>query len=335
MGGLAQVPRDKNKNPFLGGSALVSLDSQSQAAGATAVTLFKNQGGLVMNAQAGDSPAIWDAKLLTIVVGNNATAQTITALSLHMTGQTTSGLTGTIIYAITSDVTGAPVNIASGATQTFIVPLNKGKLPTLSLVPTFGAAPAAGAVETYTTAESAGAALTALSGSTIGGSNSSTQVPTQGMAIAGIDNSGKSQLAEVLGFGGTWNGFEGLVVVAGLVAVPTVGGVGNFGSLKMLGTGSTGVLADPRSGTGSVAITTATTTSVKASGGVLGTIINAGSAASTGTLTVYDNTSATGTPVIVLPTGIAQAQVIVLAFPMGTGITIVTSQADTWRVSYA
>lgn len=155
--GLAQVPRDQAGNPFLSGVALDSLDSASQATGATPVTLFASQGGLIMNAQSGDSPALFDCKALTLIVGNNATAQTITGLSLALSGKTASGLTGSITYPITQDVTGAPVNIASGATQTFFVPLSKGVLPTLTLTPTFAAAPAAGDVECYTTAHGPGA----------------------------------------------------------------------------------------------------------------------------------------------------------------------------------
>ncbi len=211
MGGLAQVPRDKNKNPFLSAVSLVSLDSQSQAAGATPVTLFKSQGGLVMNAQAGDSPANFDARVLTIVVGNNATAQTITGLSLAMSGKTASGLTGTITYAITQDVTGAAVSIAEGATQTFVVVLSKGKLPTLSLTPTFGAAPAAGDVECYTVAESSGSPLSALSGS-----NAQVGAPPVGAFVLADPSFTNRNVATTAssGFDGIPSSFVGLYTAA-------------------------------------------------------------------------------------------------------------------------
>lgn len=158
---------------------------------------------------------------------------------------------------------------------------------------------------------------------------------TQGIVIAGEDNTGKGQLANVLPYAGTFNGLYGIGAVAGILAAPVASGAGNLGVIKMLGNGNCGVLADPLSGTSSVAITTATTTSVKSAPGVIGRIINAGGAATTGTLTVYDNTSATGTPIIVIPAAQAQAAIINLGVPCGTGITIVTSAADTWRVTYA
>ena len=92
------------------------------------------------------------------------------------------------------------------------------------------------------------------------------------------------------------------------------------------------VFPSPTSGLQSVAITTATTTAVKASAGVVGTLSNA-SGATTGTITIYDNTSATGKT---LWTGtLAAGQVLPLGIPCGTGITIVTAAADAIAVSYA
>ena len=96
--------------------------------------------------------------------------------------------------------------------------------------------------------------------------------------------------------------------------------------------GTDGVAASPYSGMQSVSITTATTTAVKASAGVVGTLSNA-SGATTGTITIYDNTSATGKT---LWTGtLAAGQVLPLGIPCGTGITIVTAAADAIAVSYA
>ncbi len=57
---------------------------------------------------------------------------------------------------------------------------------------------------------------------------------------------------------------------------------------------TTGVITDAYSGKYSVAITTATTTAVKALGGVVGSLANA-SEAVPDTITVYDNTSVSGT----------------------------------------
>lgn len=149
--GLLQVPRDSHANPITSGFALTSLDSASQATGASPVTLFSSQGGLVMGAQSGDSPTIAEVGALTIVVGNNGTNQTITGLTVTLTGKTAGGLTGTVAYPLTADVAGNAVSIPNGQTQTFFVALSKGALPTVTLTPTFGAAPSAGTVETYTT----------------------------------------------------------------------------------------------------------------------------------------------------------------------------------------
>ena len=96
--------------------------------------------------------------------------------------------------------------------------------------------------------------------------------------------------------------------------------------------GSLGVPATPYSGMQSLAITTATTTAVKASAGVVGTLSNA-SGAATGTITVYDSTTGSGKT---LWSGtLATGQVLPLGLPCGTGITIVTAAADAIAVSYA
>ena len=117
-----------------------------------------------------------------------------------------------------------------------------------------------------------------------------------------------------------------------------IGGVGIWDSQNhqiSVIPGTNATLCTPESGLFSLAITTATTTSVKTSSGCIGTIVNAGAGASTGTLTIYNATSATGTPVLQLAAGAAQGQIIKLGVPCGTAITIVTSAADTWRVSYS
>ncbi len=94
----------------------------------------------------------------------------------------------------------------------------------------------------------------------------------------------------------------------------------------------TRILPSPYSGLHSVAITTATTTAVKASGGAIGTIINAGTATS-GTVTIYDNTAASGK--LIWAGTLTAGQVLPLGIPCGTGITVVTAAADTITVSYA
>lgn len=95
---------------------------------------------------------------------------------------------------------------------------------------------------------------------------------------------------------------------------------------------STGVAATPYSGQDSVAITTATTTTIKASGGVVGTLSNA-SGAATSTITVYDSTTGSGKT---LWSGTLSAgQVLPLGIPCATGITVVTAAADAIAVTYA
>ena len=96
--------------------------------------------------------------------------------------------------------------------------------------------------------------------------------------------------------------------------------------------GNGGVAPTPYSGTGIAQITTATTTEVKSSAGYVGTLINAGSS-TTGAITIYDATSATGTPV--WSGTLTAGQVLPLGIPCNTGITVVTAAADTITVSYA
>ncbi len=85
------------------------------------------------------------------------------------------------------------------------------------------------------------------------------------------------------------------------------------------------------SGIQSVAITTATTTVVKSSGGIVGTLSNA-SGAVTGTITIYDNTAGSGKTI--WSATLAAGQVLPLGIPCGIGITIVTAAADAIAVSY-
>lgn len=77
-------------------------------------------------------------------------------------------------------------------------------------------------------------------------------------------------------------------------------------------------------------ITSATTTVVKASAGVLNRIVIP--VAATGAITVYDNTSAAGTIINIYPIGSVGSFTVESA--MGTGITVVTAAADEVGVGY-
>jgi hypothetical protein len=96
--------------------------------------------------------------------------------------------------------------------------------------------------------------------------------------------------------------------------------------------GSTGIAATPFSGLYSAAITTATTTSIKASAGVVGSISNA-SGAATGSITVYDSTTNSGKTI--WSGTLAAGEILSIGMPCGTGITVVTAAADAIAVSYA
>ena len=148
---IQQISHDEFGNVFWAGNDLYVSASASQANGAAPVTIAD----LLAGYNASDTPALVGAKLLTIGVYNNDTAQTITGLSLASTGTTASGGAFSIPYPITQDVNGNPVSIASGSSQTFLVPLGNGVLRTWVLTPTFGAAPAAGSIDTVTTVQGA------------------------------------------------------------------------------------------------------------------------------------------------------------------------------------
>lgn len=92
-----------------------------------------------------------------------------------------------------------------------------------------------------------------------------------------------------------------------------------------------GILATPCSGTTSVAITTATTTSLKANPGVIGTISNA-SGAATGTITVFDSTTASGKTL--WQGTLSAGQVLPIGMPCTVGITVLTAAADAIAVSF-
>lgn len=84
-------------------------------------------------------------------------------------------------------------------------------------------------------------------------------------------------------------------------------------------------------------ITTATTTTVLSGAGTFGGII-IGKHVATGIITVYDNTAASGTIKLVVTTGAAILSDPPLAsiagIVMGTGITVVTSQAEDITILY-
>jgi len=93
-----------------------------------------------------------------------------------------------------------------------------------------------------------------------------------------------------------------------------------------------GVQATPFSGTMTASITTAAITKIKATGGSVGTIINAG-ATTSGTITVYDNTTNSGK--IIWSGTLLAGQILQLGIPLAIGLTVVTAAANTILVSYA
>ena len=124
----------------------------------------------------------------------------------------------------------------------------------------------------------------------------------------------------------------------GLQALP----VGSYGLLFDVSTdhwarsravsNTNGVPASATSGLTPAYITTATTTVIKASAGVVGTLSNA-SGAATGSVTIYDSTSASGN--VVWSGTLASGQVLSLGFPCAAGITVVTAAADAIALTYA
>lgn len=94
--------------------------------------------------------------------------------------------------------------------------------------------------------------------------------------------------------------------------------------------GATGVLATPYSGTKNLALTASA--EVKATPGVIGTFVNTGTTTSP-TITVYDNTAASGT--VVWSGTLAAGQVLPLGMPCGVGIYVALSAAGTITLSYA
>ena len=151
MAAIAQISHDGQNNLFWAGNDLYVNASESQASGASPVTIVD----LLAGAAANDTPALVHAKLFTIGVYNNGTGETITGLELAATGTTPSGGSFTINYPVTQDVNGNAVSIASGSSQTFLIPLSNGVLRTWVLTPTFGTAPTAGTIDTVTTVQGA------------------------------------------------------------------------------------------------------------------------------------------------------------------------------------
>ena len=80
-----------------------------------------------------------------------------------------------------------------------------------------------------------------------------------------------------------------------------------------------------------VYISAATTTVVKSRAGILGSITVGETAA--GAITVYDNTEASGTPILVLKASIAE-QTFPLDIAFANGLTVVTAAASKVTVTY-
>jgi hypothetical protein len=127
----------------------------------------------------------------------------------------------------------------------------------------------------------------------------------------------------------------GSVGVTALPAIPAgANAIGTVGvtALPALPTGGNIIgLVVQVSGTSSTEITAAATTVVKASPGIVGTLINAGAAIS-GIVDVYDDPAAVGKKV--WSGTLAAGAVLALNVPCGLGITIVTAAADTLLVSW-
>lgn len=79
-------------------------------------------------------------------------------------------------------------------------------------------------------------------------------------------------------------------------------------------------------------ITTATTTVVKTGPGVLVSIVI--NAANTGTITIYDNTAASGTKIATIAAGATAGSTFGYLAQFATGLTVVTSAADNITVVY-
>lgn len=161
--------------------------------------------------------------------------------------------------------------------------------------------------------------------------NNDTLIPANAPVLLIAGQSGG--YAEILGV---------VPVPIGADAIPTDAYFGPFTSASLFGyngttwdrvrsiPGTTGVLATPYSGMQNTAITASA--EVKASAGVVGTLINTGSATSP-VITVYDNTAANGT--VIWAGTLTAGQVLPLGIPCGTGIYVSLAAAGTITVSYA
>lgn len=98
---------------------------------------------------------------------------------------------------------------------------------------------------------------------------------------------------------------------------------------------ATGVLAVEQAGASFTRISTATTTTVKSGAGILHKIL-VNTAVASATITIYDDTTATGTVVgiVTLPSTVGNPFTLTYDLSVGTGITIVTSDATDLTVVY-
>lgn len=118
--------------------------------------------------------------------------------------------------------------------------------------------------------------------------------------------------------------------VSTLLVAPTAWNGGGYDRIKVATPGC-GVQATTYSGTATAAVTASV--AVKASPGVVGTLINTGAAVSP-TITVYDNASAASGTQLFNGT-LAAGQVLPLGLPAASGIYVTLSAAGTITVSYA
>lgn len=267
----------------------------------------------------------WTPKHLTVTI-TNTSGQTLTGITLTTSNVDAPEAPGTADYSYGQASDFPSAGLASGDSVTVTYTILGVIKRYVWLTGTWTTAPVAGALALDVDLSGEGSAAEALKGS------------LAPFASGKLPWSGAPQVSPALGGGG--GGWHAVVNVGDANAGPNVGAVG----LMLYDTliagwnryraipGSLGVVASAYSGESSVAITTSTTTSVKASAGVVGTIINAGSATS-GVITIYDNTAASGKTI--WAGTLTAGQVLPLGIPCGTGITVVTAAADTITVSYA
>ena len=252
------------------------------------------------------------------------------------------GTDGTDLRALATDTTGA-LKLAAGTNDIGSVGINNvgGTAQTAAdwtplFQAVFNALAAAGSAVPTNTMQVGGSDGTDLRTLKTDATGQIYLVPNQALNVGEVGGTAQT--------GADWTPlFQAIykAITAAGSAVPTntlqVGGTDGT-DLRAISTDASGnvnvnvkTTVTTRSGSTTVYITTATTTDVKSGAGTVGSITNGGSATS-GTITIYDNTAGSGN---VLWAGTLTAgQVLALNMPVQTGITVVTAAADTLALSY-